>query len=193
MAEDKRSTHRVRMSGVRVTYDNAGVEVEADAVDMGPGGLFVRTAAPLPVGRRISLEIEVIGEKGPWSVLGRVVWTRDKGEGDQAPPGMGVKLIDADEGVIASLERIVETRERTDPGLGGPGSHPPPLAPTPAPERVLAAEPAARKTPAPSAPRPVATATSQTGAGRWIVLMLLLAVAAVAAYVLVGGFLRPPR
>ena len=156
MEDEKRSGHRVRMSGVRVTYDNAGVDVEADAVDLAAGGLFIRTAAPLPVGKRIALEIHVIGEPGPWSALGRVVWTREKGEGDQAPPGMGVKLIDADDGVIASIERIVETRERTEPGIGGPGSNPPPALAPAREATVLGVGPAIDRTPPPAREQSIA-------------------------------------
>lgn len=240
MADERRNSHRVRISGVRVTYESAGGEIEADALDIGPGGLFVRTAAPLGVGKRISLDIQVIGEKGPWSVLGRVVWTRDRGEGDQAPPGMGIKLIDADDGVVTAIEHLVETRERTEPGVGvskpGSASNPPPGAsrpsfpgipsnprvPTPPPaslptdgaysarareptlsgvgpddaapparEQSIAIDLATRKAPA-AAARPAAPAQPATGAGRWVVVLLLVVVAAIAAYVLIDGFLRPP-
>ena len=118
MVEDKRSARRARMSGVRATYESAGVDVEANVLDLGAGGLFVRTATPLAVGKRISLELQIVGEPGPWSVLGRVVWVREKGEGEGAPPGMGVKFIDADEDVVAAIDRLVESRERTEPGLG---------------------------------------------------------------------------
>lgn len=210
----------MRISGVRVTYESAsGERVDADALDLGGGGVFVRTAAPLPVGKRIGLEIQVIGEPGPWAAVGRVVWTRTKGEGDQAPPGMGVKLIDADDAVIAAIERLVETRERTDPGVGKPSTPPP--TPEPAPvvavsqerERTLmgvgAAEEAAparvpsqppreqsvaidlvpKRAPPPPSPPPSA---EKGGGGRWIVIMLLIVVAGVAAYVLLDGFLRPP-
>ena len=138
MAEERRSAHRVRISGVRVTYESAtGEAVEADVVDLGSGGMFVRTAAPMAVGKRVSLDLHVVGEPGPWSALGRVVWTRTKGEGDAAPPGMAVKVIDADEAVIAAIERLVETRERTEPGVGKPSTPPPAVAPVVlvAPER----------------------------------------------------------
>jgi uncharacterized protein (TIGR02266 family) len=138
MAEERRSVHRVRIAGVRVTYESAtGEAVEADVVDLGAGGMFVRTAAPMAVGKRVSLELHVLGEPGPWSALGRVVWTRAKGEGDAAPPGMAVKLIDADEAVIAAIERLVETRERTEPGVGKPSTPPPAVTPVVmvAPER----------------------------------------------------------
>jgi uncharacterized protein (TIGR02266 family) len=212
MAEERRVAQRVRLAGVRVTYESAsGERVEADALDLGFGGLFVRTAAPLAVGKRIALDVQVVGESGPWSLLGRVVWTRDKGEGDQAPPGMGVKLIDADEGVLAAIERLVETRERTEPGVGKPSSPPPPVAPIAedAPERERAPPyepsvaldltpqpPAASFAPMPApalGPAPAGKAPETGGgAGRWIVIALLLVVAGVAAYVLLDGFLTPP-
>jgi uncharacterized protein (TIGR02266 family) len=218
MAEERRSSHRVRISGVRVMYESAdGERVETDAVDLGGGGVFVRTATPLAVGKRLSLEIQVVGESGPWSAIGRVVWTREKGEGDTAPPGMGVKLIDADDAVLAAIERLVETRERTEPGVGK-GSNPPPAAPViavaaerertlmgvgSAPESPPAPLPPPReasvaidlvpKRPTPAPPpavRPVAV--EKGGPGRLIVILLLLVVAGVAAYVLLDGFLRPP-
>ncbi|HEY3819742.1 MAG TPA: PilZ domain-containing protein [Polyangiaceae bacterium] len=129
MAEERRSSHRVRIAGVRVMYETgSGERVETDAVDLGGGGVFVRTATPLAVGKRLSLEIQVIGESGPWSAIGRVVWTREKGEGEKAPPGMGVKLIDAEDVVLAAIERLVETRERTEPGVGKGSTPPPPVA-----------------------------------------------------------------
>src|ERR1700722_9174064 len=100
MAEERRSSYRIRLSGVRVLYESAaGERIEANALDLGGGGLFVRTAAPLAVGKRISLEIEVIGETGPWSAVGRVAWVREKSECEGSPPGMGIKLIDADPAV----------------------------------------------------------------------------------------------
>jgi uncharacterized protein (TIGR02266 family) len=132
MGDDRRSASRVRISGVRITYESAsGERIDADAFDLGIGGAFVRTATPLAVGKRISLEIQVIGQPGPWAAIGRVVWTRQKGEGDAAPPGMGIKLIDADDAVFAGLERLTELRERTEPGVGKPSSAPPPVSPAP--------------------------------------------------------------
>jgi uncharacterized protein (TIGR02266 family) len=136
MADERRGAHRVHISGVRVTYESAAAEsVEADILDLGAGGVFIRTAVPMAVGKRISLEIQVIGEAAPWAALGRVVWVRQKGEGDKAPPGMAVKFIDADDTVIAGIERLVETRERTEPGVGK--SKPPPAV---APVVIVAPE-----------------------------------------------------
>ena len=222
MAEERRSSHRARISGVRVMYESgSGERVETDAVDLGGGGVFVRTATPLAIVKRLSLEIQVVGESGPWSAVGRVVWTREKGEGEKAPPGMGVKLIDADEAVLAAIERLVETRERTEPGVGK-GSNPPPapviaigverertlmgvgIAPDEPPPKPMALPPreasvaidlvAKRPASAPPPPTPAhrPVAVERGGAGRLVVILLLLVVAGVAAYVLLDGFLRPP-
>jgi uncharacterized protein (TIGR02266 family) len=135
MVEERRSASRARISGVRVTYESTtGDHVETDALNLGRGGLFVGTASPLAVGKRIALEIQVIGEPEPWAALGRVVWTRENDDGEQMPPGMGVKLIDIDETGADAIERLVEvctassqahqpvaaspTRERTILGIG---------------------------------------------------------------------------
>jgi hypothetical protein len=130
---------------------------------------------------------------------------------------MGVKPIDADDAVLAAIERLVETRERTEPGVGK-GSTPPPapiIAVAPERERTLmgvgiapeeppvSAMPSREasvaidlvpKRPA-SAPPPAqrsSVTVEKSGPGRLIVILLLLVVAGVAAYVLLDGFLRPP-
>jgi hypothetical protein len=91
MPDDRRSTRRARLSGVRVAYESAVGEVDrADVTDMSREGLFISSPKPLGVGKRISLEIQVAGEPGPWAALGRIVWVRQASEGDELPPGMAV-------------------------------------------------------------------------------------------------------
>jgi hypothetical protein len=126
MADDRRSARRVRLSGVRVAFESASAEVhEADVGDLSRDGLFIRSA-PLSVGKRLSLEIKVAGEATPWPALGRIVWIRQVREGDDRPAGMAVKFIDIEETVVAAIERLIETRERTEPGLGENKAAPPP-------------------------------------------------------------------
>lgn len=130
MADERRSARRARLSGVHVTYESAaGDRVEGEVRDLAAGGLFICTAAPLAVGKRIALDLHVAGEEGPWAALGRVVWTRPASEGDDKPAGMGVKLIDVDDVGVAAIQRLVEARERTEPGLGSDGAPNAPAAP----------------------------------------------------------------
>jgi uncharacterized protein (TIGR02266 family) len=257
MFDERRGAKRAPISGVRVTYESAaGAQIEADVLDIAAGGLFIRTHVPLPVGKRIAVDITILGEPGPWSALGRVVWTREAAPG--RPAGMGVKLIDVDDATVEAIERLVDTREPTAPGVGGPPA-PPGIDPAIefsagrsapdranelggsapdqafeiatatesapefahanaplAPEEVIGREPslavdlvvAKRSTPpapphapspahvhSPSTPPPPVTPSKPPpeggGVARWVVLVMLVVVAGVAAYVLFDGFLRP--
>jgi uncharacterized protein (TIGR02266 family) len=112
MSEERRSAPRARISGARVTYESAigGDRVEADALNLGRGGLFVLTDRPLAIGKRIALEIQVAGELVPWAALGRVIWSRERNDTERRPAGMGVKLIDVEDDVLETIERLVEGR-----------------------------------------------------------------------------------
>lgn len=118
MAEDRRSARRARLSAVRATYEGAsGERKDAEVFDLSRGGLFLKSNAPVPVGKRLALEIHAAGEASPWPALGRVVWIRALAESENRPAGMAVKLIDVDDAVSEAIERLVQTREPTDRGL----------------------------------------------------------------------------
>lgn len=269
MADERRGGKRAPISGVKVTYEGAtGARVDAEVLDLASGGLFIRTDSPLAAGKRIALDLSIVGEPGPWSALGRVIWSRPTAEPGR-PAGMGVKLIDVDDATLEAIERLVDTREPTAPGVGGePSSRrppslkpapivvppaapdrertllgvgtgsepPPPLAPSPTPSPVTASSgtpapdavtepihlrppPPPQAPPAPShpereqsvaidlvtakkealppaapvAPPPISIApkADSGGSARWLVVVLLVIVAAIAAYVLFDGFLKP--
>ncbi len=162
MPDDRRSTRRVRLSGVRVAFESASAAVhEADVANLGRDGLFIRSADPPPVGKRLSLEIKVAGEPAPWAALGRVVWVRQISEGDERPAGMAVKFIDVEDAVLAAIDRLIETRERTEPGLGEGKAAPPPRE-KPMRERTMIgvggfAVPSPAAPAAPPRPSPVAS------------------------------------
>jgi uncharacterized protein (TIGR02266 family) len=119
MPDDRRSARRVRLSGVRVTYESStGTVQQADVANLSREGVFITTATPVQVGKRLALEIQVAGEAAPWAALGRVVWNRAVAEGADIPGGMAVKFIDVDDAVVAAIDRLIEARERTEPGLG---------------------------------------------------------------------------
>ncbi|HEY6462470.1 MAG TPA: PilZ domain-containing protein, partial [Polyangiaceae bacterium] len=110
MAAERRRVPRAVVPGMRVVFeDAAGQRVDADVIDVGSGGVFIRTAAPLAVGKRISLQVGAVAGVAEWSALGRVVWTRETGAAG-APPGMGVTLIDVDDAVVAAVDRLVASR-----------------------------------------------------------------------------------
>src|SRR5580700_9062652 len=109
VTDDRRTTRRAQLPGVRaVCVSTKSEQIEADVRDLGRGGLFVRSIRPLSVGQRLSIDIWVVGETAAWSVLGRVVWTREAPEGEHRPAGMGIKFIVVDELVAAAIEMLIE-------------------------------------------------------------------------------------
>ncbi len=210
MAVERRKTRRASIPGMRVAFEAvAGELVEADVLDVSTGGLFIRTAKPVAVGKRLSLEVAAVPGIAAWTALGRVVWTRDTGTKD-APPGMGVKLIDVDDVAIATIDRAVEAREKARTGAAADGELPdvhgmttrvvevprmvepetPPREEEPPPparaaERIIAIDLVPKKPPveieaAPQRDSPPPELRRR--GGRWALLLLVVALAAVALY-----------
>jgi Tfp pilus assembly protein PilZ len=128
MPEERRSAKRSRLAGLRATYEGAdGTNGHADVFNISRAGLFLETADLVAVGKRLSLEVRVTGEPGPWPALGRVIWARAAHDGDDRPCGMGVKLIDVEDAVVEAIDRLVELREPTEPGIGDHGASPHPF------------------------------------------------------------------
>ncbi len=80
--------------------------VENHAHDVGSGGMFLRSTAPLPPGTLVAFEIRLAGEQAIIAGVGRVVWKRDTPDG-QRPAGMGVKFIDVDDPSQEVLDRLL--------------------------------------------------------------------------------------
>ena len=128
MRDERRKARRARIPGMRVIFESAaGERVEADVLDIGSGGLFIRTARPLAAGKRVSLDVQGLPGLAAWSAHGRVVWTREVGTKDAAP-GMGVKLIDVDDAVVTAIDGLVDARNGTQSPTGA--REPPAREPT---------------------------------------------------------------
>jgi Tfp pilus assembly protein PilZ len=119
MPEERRSAKRSRLAGLRATYESAdGTDGHADVFNISRAGLFLETANLVAIGKRLSLEVRVTGEPAPWPALGRVIWARASHDGDERPCGMGVKLIDVEDEVVEAIDRLIDQREPTEPGIG---------------------------------------------------------------------------
>ncbi len=119
MVDERRRGPRVRIRGARIRYESAfGERMSARVLDLGNGGLFIETDNPMPVKKRLTLEIQISGELAPWAALGRVVWVRETRGADQRPPGMGVAFIDVDDAVLAAIGRVL-ARHPADGGTRG--------------------------------------------------------------------------
>jgi len=85
----ERRQHERRPVALKVSYRSRG-DLQRDlATDLSPGGLYVRTSKPLPIGTEVELEVLIDEGDSPIRVHGKVVWVRDpKG----ALEGMGIQF-----------------------------------------------------------------------------------------------------
>jgi uncharacterized protein (TIGR02266 family) len=91
---------------LEVEYRTAGAFLVSYSVNLSKGGIFVETAAPLPIGSQLALAFEVPGA-GELEVSGVVAWVR-QGSLDGLPDGMGIQFENLDErygGLIDGLVR----------------------------------------------------------------------------------------
>jgi Tfp pilus assembly protein PilZ len=176
MPEERRSAKRSRLAGLRATYESAdGTNGHADVFNISRAGLFLETANLVAIGKRLSLEVRVTGEPAPWPALGRVIWARPSHDGDDRPCGMGVKLIDVEDDVVEAIDRLVNQREPTEPGIGehaastaafdqtilGVGTAVAPVGTATAPIATAATAPAARHS-MPTEPAPAMDTEAET-------------------------------
>lgn len=80
--------------------------------EVSPGGLFLRTLTPAPVGADVELKLMCPGFADPLHSRGEVVWsTPCHFQTDvAAPSGMGVRFTEISAGLAAQLKRLVERR-----------------------------------------------------------------------------------
>src|SRR6185312_4640773 len=158
----------------RVTFTDARSDKPAEGQlrDIGRGGMFVATTAPVPLGKRLDFEV-TLATGGTIAGMARVVWVRDAAAGD-LPAGMGIKFIDVDNDALVAIDRLVglkkNVRERTVLGIAAPAPGAAP-APKPAPKsepKTVPAPPLAPEVKAeakPEAPRPAVKSRERTVLG----------------------------
>lgn len=96
------------------------------------GGMFVRTPSPQPVGTVFDFEFTLGDDYTLIHGLGEVVWVRERDEGFDRPPGMGVRFLSLDPGSRKLIDRMVAERlaRSGDPGSElDPSLMPPPARP----------------------------------------------------------------
>jgi uncharacterized protein (TIGR02266 family) len=100
---EKRQHVRVPVA-LTVNYATRGALKRDLATDLSPGGLFVRTPDPLPVGTEVDLSVVVAPSGTRISVRGRVCWRREH----EPNKGMGIEFTGILGPVLADM--VEETR-----------------------------------------------------------------------------------
>jgi uncharacterized protein (TIGR02266 family) len=78
------------------------------AVNLSPGGMFVRSEAPMAAGQRFEFEASLT-PKGPrFEGVGEVMWVRADWEGNARPPGFAVRFIELEADGREMMIRLAE-------------------------------------------------------------------------------------
>ncbi|HXT23164.1 MAG TPA: PilZ domain-containing protein [Thermoanaerobaculia bacterium] len=76
------------------------------AVNLSPGGMFVRSEAPMGAGQRFQFEASLT-PKGPrFEGVGEVMWVRTDWEGNARPPGFAVRFLELEEAGREMMVRL---------------------------------------------------------------------------------------
>jgi Tfp pilus assembly protein PilZ len=112
---EKRAHRRTRVRQ-HVWCEAEELTVYARALDVSVGGLFVRTPSPVGVGQRLRLTLDDSGCQVVAHV--EVVWRRAPAGAGAGEPGMGVRILDFEQGAEC-YRRFVERHLRggSSPGM----------------------------------------------------------------------------
>ncbi len=100
MHAEKRSSLRIPLS-VGVTYwvdQQERVETyDVESINIGEGGILLKTALPLGIGTRVKLEFSLPGVAEMYRFNGEVVWSGSvRKKGETTVTGKGIKFLDPD-------------------------------------------------------------------------------------------------
>jgi uncharacterized protein (TIGR02266 family) len=123
-AKNKRALPRIDLEVAVAAASDHGRH-EGDTVNISAGGVFIATAALVPVGERLMLELTLPGGDGPIALDSRVRWLRRKrsaGRRDR-PAGMGVQFINLTTETSSIIGSFLQQHLSpfAGPGRGGRG------------------------------------------------------------------------
>jgi uncharacterized protein (TIGR02266 family) len=79
------------------------------AVNLSPGGMFVRSESPMTAGQRFHFDASLTPRGPVFSGIGEVTWVRHDWEGGARPPGFAVRFLEIDEQGRATMIQLAQT------------------------------------------------------------------------------------
>jgi molecular chaperone DnaK len=139
MNQGRRATDRKAVGLlVKLKHGSVGSFIEEFATNLSPGGMFIRSRQPQPVGTPVKFEVQIANGQRMLRGSGVVRWIRTP-EDTSGPPGMGVQFSElepASQSLIDVMLQLNKARGVEGPGVATPATPAAPPAggrrPTPA-------------------------------------------------------------
>jgi uncharacterized protein (TIGR02266 family) len=111
---------------VKLKHADIGSFVEEFAVNISPGGMFIRSREPQPVGTPVKFEVRIA--EGVRVMRGSAVvrWVRPP-EDLSGPPGMGIQFTELDPASQALVERMLQRKGEAPVAIAQMPASPPPV------------------------------------------------------------------
>ena len=102
--DDRRRSARAAVE-LRVDYSTVDAFFSDFASDINEGGMFVENESPPEVGTGVALHFVLPRSDEPLKLQGRVVWRRERSQGE--PPGMGIEFEQMDRATREQIDALV--------------------------------------------------------------------------------------
>ncbi|MFB1480283.1 TIGR02266 family protein [Corallococcus sp. RDP092CA] len=154
---------------VKLKHESVGSFTEEFATNISPGGMFIRSRTPQPVGTPVRFEVQIANGVRVLQGAATVRWVREVND-PAGPPGMGLQFLELDTASRALVDMMLQRKAGgaapvaaplpsiapvVAPGIAPLAS--PGIAPLTVPGIAPVRPPAAAPAPAATAPRPAAT------------------------------------
>ncbi|WP_199242987.1 TIGR02266 family protein [Vitiosangium sp. GDMCC 1.1324] len=154
MDQGRRTTERKAVGLlVKLKHTDIGSFVEEFAVNISPGGMFIRSREPQPVGTPVKFEVRIADGVRVMKGSAVVRWVRPP-EDLSGPPGMGIQFTELDAPSQALVDRMLQRKGETSAQAAPAPAAQAPRAPawTPPPVSASAVAPVRAPVSAPVAP-----------------------------------------
>ncbi|MFP2911695.1 TIGR02266 family protein, partial [Pyxidicoccus sp. 3LFB2] len=139
---------------MKLKHETVGSFAEEFATNLSPGGMFIRSRTPQPVGTPVKFEVQIAGGVRVLRGNALVRWVREVGD-PAGPPGMGLQFEELDMASRALVDMMLQ--RKPDAAASATPSLPsvaPLVAPSVAPAIAPTVAPVQAR-PAPVTPAPV--------------------------------------
>jgi uncharacterized protein (TIGR02266 family) len=97
---------------MEVVYKESGSFIKSYIMNVNGGGLFIKTATPLPLDSKVTLSLTLPGDTEVMTLEGVVVWTNPRGGKNSFPKGMGVKFLNIKSEHGEKINKLVKEHKK---------------------------------------------------------------------------------
>ncbi len=112
MRQSGKSRPRRVSINLPVTYENLGMFLDSEIMNLSKGGVFLKADIPVPLRSQIDFKFTLPMDLKVINATGIVVWSRKYSKSSDEPSGMGVQFLSIStediEAIIDYIEKLIK-------------------------------------------------------------------------------------